>query len=133
MTYFLDSNILIYSLKGTYPKLTSQILEIGPDQIKLPSMVKAELLRGARKSQYPRTLINLQHFLAPPYEIVPFDAKASEVFAEIYSHLEKKGQLIGPFDFIIAATVLSHGGTLVTHNTREFRRISGLKLEDWTR
>jgi tRNA(fMet)-specific endonuclease VapC len=67
-----------------------------------------------------------------PFEIVPFDTLCAEWYADIRENLERRGQVIGPNDLLIAATTLAHHGTLVTHNTREFRRIARLTLEDWT-
>jgi len=63
--------------------------------------------------------------------IVPFDSSAAERYAQIRQNLEKRGRVIGPDDLLIAATVLTCGGVLVTHNTSEFSRVEGLRLEDW--
>lgn len=65
-------------------------------------------------------------------EIVPFEDAASEEYARVRAELETSGSPIGPNDLIIAATVCSEEGTLVTRNTREFRRVEGLELVDWT-
>jgi tRNA(fMet)-specific endonuclease VapC len=66
-----------------------------------------------------------------PFEIVSFDSRSADYYGTVRLELEKKGQLIGPNDLVIAATVLAHGGVLVTHNVKEFKRVKGLKVEDW--
>jgi len=74
--------------------------------------------------------INHNRFLEP-FEVISFDDGSSVVYAKIRAALEKKGKVIGPNDLIIAATVISHKGILITHNIKEFSKISGLQIEDW--
>lgn len=102
-----------------------------PNNIKIPSIVKSELLYGAEKSQYKsKNLSNINIFLEP-YEIVPFDDTCSVIYSKIRAELEQTGMIIGPNDYIIAATVLSNNGILITNNTKEFERIKNLKIENW--
>jgi tRNA(fMet)-specific endonuclease VapC len=104
-----------------------------PKRIKVPSVVEAELRYGAVKSEKPdRTLRAVERFLSPNSS-VPFDRACAAHYARIRGALESKGEPIGPDGLIIAATVRAHGGVLVTHNLREFARVDGLVLEDWTR
>ncbi|MDR1799371.1 MAG: type II toxin-antitoxin system VapC family toxin [Bifidobacteriaceae bacterium] len=72
----------------------------------------------------------VRRFLAP-FAIQPFDSAAAIHYAAIRAGLEATGQVIGPNDLLIAATVLAAGGVLVTHNTKEFSRVPGLLLENW--
>jgi tRNA(fMet)-specific endonuclease VapC len=65
-------------------------------------------------------------------KIVHFDKEAAGYYAVIRSELERKGQIIGGNDIVIAATALANAGILVTHNVNEFSRINGLMLDDWT-
>ena len=67
-----------------------------------------------------------------PYEIVPFENSMLRTYAKIRAALELTGRKIGYNDTLIAATVLARNGILVTNNTKEFGRIDGLRLEDWT-
>jgi tRNA(fMet)-specific endonuclease VapC len=128
---FLDTNICIYYLRGDIPEVKNRFLSTKPGHIMIPSIVQAELLTGAMKSQNrDHNLAAIRSFLAP-LTIVPFDNKGAEYYAKIRSDLELQGRGIGPNDIIIAATVLSHGGTLVTNNTGEFKRVPGLKLVNW--
>lgn len=133
MAYFLDTNVCIYALKGTYPKIGQHLVALRPVDVKIASIVQAELLLGAEKSAQVSTTRGVVEAFLLPFAVVPFDAAAATAYARIRAALEKKGTPIGPNDMILAATVLAHGGTLVTHNLREFRRIAGLPLEDWTR
>jgi len=129
---FLDTNICIYFLQGRKPQLKRKFQLFKPGDIKIPSIVKAELLLGAEKSERREfNLAKINEFLFP-FTIIPFDTSAAEEYAAIRSALEKKGATIGANDYIIAATVLADNGLLVTNNTREFRRVPQLKVEDWT-
>ena len=132
MKYFLDTNICIYFLKGLYPNLRDKILTKNPESIVIPSIVKAELLYGAEKSQQrEQNLAKINEFLLP-FQVGSFSDQQTTAYASIRSDLEKEGKPIGPNDTIIASIVLSNDGVLVTHNTKEFSRVSGLKFEDWT-
>ena len=66
------------------------------------------------------------------FEIIPFDRLEADAYGRVLDSLERKGQVIGNNDIMIAATALIRNATLVTNNTREFSRIDGLKLDDWT-
>ena len=132
MKYLFDTNICIYFLQGRKPQLKRKFQLFKPGDIKIPSIVKAELLLGAEKSERREfNLAKINEFLFP-FTIIPFDTSAAEEYAAIRSALEKKGATIGANDYIIAATVLADNGLLVTNNTREFRRVPRLKVEDWT-
>jgi len=129
--YYLDTNICIYFLNGKYESVMRQIASIPADEIRVPAIVKAELLHGAYKSQDKiRTVSNVEKFLSL-FEIEAFADDMADVYAEVRAELDKEGTPIGPDDLIIAATVLSKGGTLVTHNTKEFKRVKGLNVLDW--
>ena len=131
--YFLDANICIYALKGTYPRVAERMRRHSPAELKIAAIVRAELRFGAMKSLVPaKTGEILERFLAP-YEVIPFDAAAADAYAVLRLELERKGTPIGPNDMILAATVLASAGCVVTHNTQEFRRIKALGIEDWTR
>jgi len=133
MSYFLDTDICIYALKGLYPAIERHLRSLVPAEIKVPSIVKAELYYGAEKGQNPpRTLAAIERLLLP-FEIVAFCGRSAESYSRIRSDLEQRGKPIGPNDLIIAATVAANDGVLVTHNIQEFRRIKGLRLADWTR
>jgi tRNA(fMet)-specific endonuclease VapC len=111
----------------------SERLEQTPvSDIKIPSMVAAELLYGAEKSSKREYNLKIVNAFLSLYEIVHFDKKAAEYYAVVRAELEHKGQIIGSNDIVIAATTLANAGILVTHNVNEFSRINGLMLDDWT-
>jgi tRNA(fMet)-specific endonuclease VapC len=131
MRCFLDTNICVYYLKGISARLRVRLLEHSPADIKIPAIVKAELLLGALKSIRPDdNLVKVLRFLEP-FEIVAFDDGATQAYAETRARLEVAGTPIGPNDLIIAAIVLNHDGILITNNQKEFRRVPGLKTENW--
>jgi len=133
MVYFFDTNICIYFLKGVFPELQKKVLATQPDKIMIPSMVAAELIYGAQKSdKAAETMEKIKRFLKP-LQIIPFDMEAALFYGKTRASLEKAGKGIGFNDTIIAATVLAYNGTLVTNNTGEFSRIKGLNLENWTK
>ena len=132
MHYFLDTNICIYYLKGLYPALFDRMFQHNVSEIKIASIVKAELLYGAVKSKKRKeNKITVNKFLLP-FEIIPFDDKAAEIYAQIRADTASQGTPIGPNDLIIAATVLANTGTLISNNENEFSNIGGLEIENWT-
>ena len=131
--YFLDTNTCIYFLNGKHENVKARILGTSPGEIKIPSVVKAELLLGALKSQHKKSnAAKIERFLEP-FEIVPFDDAMTHTYADIRYKTEEKGDVVGPNDLFIATIAKFHQGVLVTHNSKEFGRIEGLKLDDWAR
>ena len=133
MNYFLDTNIIIYAIKNTYPNLVKKFEETPSYNIVVPAIVKAELEYGASKSANYKKTIDLYNKFINIYNIISFTDKETIFYGNIRTELERKGTLIGANDMLIAATVLSHNGVLVTHNVKEFSRISNFKIEDWTK
>jgi tRNA(fMet)-specific endonuclease VapC len=128
--YYLDTNICIYALKGTYPNIQAKIASTKPNKIKLASIVRAELLLGAKKSINKKSLKIIESFMRP-FSTVDFCHDSATVYAETRAELESEGKIIGPNDLILASTVIANNGILVTHNTSEFSRVKGLRIEDW--
>ena len=132
MTYYLDIDICIFVLRHNAPSLKKRLQMLSPDRLKIPAIVKAELLLGARKSGHPKQIGQTVEAFVAPFEIVSFSDACASTCANLRYDLEKRGQVIGPNDLLIAATVLANKGTLITHNTKEYGRIDSLQLEDWT-
>ena len=131
MIYLLDTNICIRYLNKKIDFVIERFKAVPTQDIAVCSIIKAELFHGARKSQNPnRTLAQQQAFLAQ-FTSLPFDDRAAEVYGYEKARLETLGTPIGPNDLLIASIAVAHNLTLVTHNTREFGRITGLKLDDW--
>jgi tRNA(fMet)-specific endonuclease VapC len=131
--YFLDTNTCIYFLNGKYVLIRDKILSLPPNEIQIPSIVKAELLLGAYKSNKKKETLNKVEKFLEPFEIIPFMDLITYTYAEIRNDIEKKGEVIGPNDMLIASIVKFHDGILVTNNTKEFQRVKGLKLDNWAK
>lgn len=118
-------------LTGRSPAAKAKLDSLSPSNVLVCSVVKAELFRGAMKSNHPtRALAQQKRFLSL-FSSLPFDDHAAEEFGRIRVDLALKGTPIGPYDLMIAAIAVSHGVTLVTRNTAEFSRVVGLSIEDW--
>lgn len=131
--FLLDTNICIYLMKNTYPKLTERLFSYSPSQMAVSSITVFELEYGAAKSKWSeKTRLNLELFLAP-FTITPFDGKDAVIAGQVRRYLEKEGTPIGPYDLQIAAQALSRDMTVITHNVNEFKRVPGIKTEDWVK
>lgn len=131
MKYMLDTNACIRFLNGKSPNLRKKIREHRREDIVLCSMVRGELLVGARKHENSEQLMLKRRTFLEQFESFPFDDDAADKYSEIKAFLETTGQIIGGNDLIISAIALSNNVTLVTHNTREFNRVPNLIIEDW--
>jgi tRNA(fMet)-specific endonuclease VapC len=129
--FLLDTNVCIRILNGSSPPVAARLQATSPAEVRLCAVVKAELLYGARRSaRVDRNLRLLQRFFGPIASL-PFDDRCAEEAAFIRLDLERAGRPIGPNDLLIAATARAQDLVLVTHNTREFGRVAGLRIEDW--
>jgi len=126
----LDTNICIYVINMRPPQVLARFREYRLGEIGICSVVAAELAYGVAKSRSARNRSALEMFLAP-LEVLPFDQAAVWAYGDLRASLEREGQPIGALDTMIAAHALSVGAPLVTHNTREFARVPGLRLENW--
>lgn len=130
MKYALDTNTLIYFFKGM-GNVAPKLLAKAPGDVLLPAVVLYELETGIAKSQAPAKRREQLNELLKVIQIIPFEVKAARIAADIRADLEHQGCMIGPLDNLIAASALASGAILVTRNTSEFCRISGLIVEDW--
>lgn len=130
MKYALDTNTLIYFFKGM-GNVAPKLLAKAPGDVLLPAVVLYELETGIAKSQAPAKRREQLNELLKVIQIIPFEVKAARIAADIRADLEHQGCMIGPLNNLIAASALASGAILVTRNTSEFCRISGLIVEDW--
>jgi tRNA(fMet)-specific endonuclease VapC len=133
MRYLLDTNVCVDYLTGRYPRVTRRIQQAEPDDVCVSSVAVAELRYGAEKSARPQQNHERLDIFLREVACVDFDSNAASVYGRIRARLEKKGVVIGPYDLQIGAHALSLGLVLVSDNVREFRRVSGLKVENWRR
>lgn len=127
----LDTNICIYIIKNK-PLNVRKKLEIHSfGEIAISSITVSELYYGAYKSsKREQNLLGLNNFLSP-FNIIEFDMECALVYGKIRTELENKGQIIGSMDMLIASCSLAKDFTLITNNLKEFKRIKGLKVENW--
>ncbi len=129
--YLLDTNICIYLIKKQSPTLLEQFRQHVTEDVGISTITLFELEYGAQKSQHrERTQDALGRFFLP-LTIIDIDRHAAAEAAIIRADLEKKESPIGPYDLLIAGLARSRDLTLVTNNTKEFRRVDGLRLENW--
>ena len=132
MRYMLDTNICIYVIKHKPEQVFMRLQEHDPIDICISSVTYAELVHGVEKSKaIEKNRVALALLLAT-IEIMNFDSLAAESYGKIRADLEKAGTPIGPLDMMIAGHAKALGYTVVTNNTKEFARVKGLKLENWS-
>ena len=132
MKFMLDTDICIDLIRLRAPGIIRHLERQAVGDVGVSSITMAELAFGAAKSREPeRNQAALEEFVAP-LEICPFDQQAAQSYGALRFELERKGASIGAFDTLIAGHARSIGVTLVTRNVREFSRVAGLKLGDWT-
>lgn len=131
MIWLLDTNTCIRYLNERSPALRKRVENSDPNDLAVCSVVRAELFYGAAKSNRPAQNHDEQELFLSRFVSLPFDDQCAEEYARLRADLERRGTPIGPNDLLIAAIALANDVILVTHNTSEFSRISGLKLEDW--
>ena len=133
MRLLLDTNICVYLLNRSFPKLTERVLARRPDELAISAVTAAELAYGAAKSEHHAKSQARLELLLSELPVVAFDDHAAAVYGGVRADLSRKGTPIGPLDTLIAAHALALGTPLVTNNVREFRRVPGLTVENWVR
>jgi len=131
MRYLLDTNICIYIINKHPVEVLQKFRQFKVGEIGISSITTSELHYGVSKSKNPdKNLERLTEFLIP-FEVIAYDEHAAIVYGDIRANLERRGEVIGPLDLLIAAHALSNNLILVTNNEREFRRVQGLRVENW--
>lgn len=131
MRHLLDTNACVDYLTGRYPGVVARIQRSSPEDLRLSSVVVAELRYGADHSARRRTNHVRIDALIEEIECLDFDLRAAASYGRVRAQLETRGTPIGPNDMLIAAHALSRGLTVVTDNVGEFGRVKGLKVETW--
>jgi len=131
MRFMLDTDSCIALIKRKPGTILRRLMSLSPGEAGISAITLAELRYGVAKSaQNEKNRLALDEFLLP-LEVADFDELAAASYGSVRAALEKAGTPIGPLDTQIGAHALSLGAILVTHNSREFRRIPGLAVEDW--
>jgi tRNA(fMet)-specific endonuclease VapC len=129
MRYLLDSNAIIALLNDTTSPIARRVRRRAPRDVALSAVVMHELYYGAFKSQ--RVEKNAARVDGIRLPVLEFDREDARQAGEIRAHLASKGTPIAPYDVLIAGQARARKLTLITHNTTEFTRVPGLKVEDW--
>lgn len=128
--YLLDTNICIFFLKGLF-ELDSKIKEVGLENCFISEITVAELKFGAEKSQkVVRNRLVVSTFISQ-MNILPIYSSLDS-YAQEKNRLQKQGTPIDEFDLLIGATALANDLVLVTNNTKHFKRLTDIQIEDWT-
>src|SRR5688572_16829127 len=130
LKYMLDTNLCVRVLRDRPSGLKAKFNAEAPG-LSISTVVLYELLYGAEKSARPIDNRHQVEAFAERLEVLDFDAEAAAHSAEIRASLERKGQVIGAYDLLIAGQARSRGLIVVTGNLREFERVEGLRCEDW--
>jgi tRNA(fMet)-specific endonuclease VapC len=128
--YMLDTNIISDLIRNPQGKAAKRVAKVGEDNICTSIIVAAELRYGCAKSGSKRLLKAVEDLLGE-IDVLPFDVPADADYGGIRSELEAAGKKIGSNDLLIAAHAYATGAMIVTANTDEFKRIRGLKVENW--
>ena len=131
LKYLLDTNIVIYTMKNR-PQHVKRRFQQHHGRMGISTVTLGELVFGAEHSQQvERNLADIEAFTAR-LEVLPFDNKAAYHFGQIRATLYRIGQPIGPYDMMIAGHARASGLNLITNNVKEFERVPGLLLENWS-
>jgi tRNA(fMet)-specific endonuclease VapC len=131
LRYLLDTNICIYVIKHRPARVRERFNALA-DQLCISVITLAELIYGAEKSSRPYENLRIVDQFCARLEVLPFGTRAATHYGQIWADLERAGRLISIHDLMIGGHARSEGLILVTNNMREFRRLPGLQVENWT-
>ena len=130
--YLLDTNTVSYIIKGNRPRVRERLLRVAMAEVGISVITEAELLFGLlRRPDATKLKTVVEEFLLR-VEVLAWDSEAAQQYARIRATLESSGEPMGNLDLMIAAQALATGFVLVSSDT-VFRRVKGLKIEDWSK
>ncbi|HKR29651.1 MAG TPA: type II toxin-antitoxin system VapC family toxin [Terriglobales bacterium] len=132
MRYLLDTNIISDLVRNPQGQIAKHIEKVGEERVCTSIIVAAELRYGSAKKNSTRLTAQLEEILRA-IDVLPLQSPADVTYGLLRAQLEQAGKMIGANDLLIAAQALALGHVLVTDNEREFRRVDGLKCENWLR
>ena len=130
LKYMLDTNIIIYIIKNK-PEKVRKTFKTHYGQICISAVTLMELIYGAEKSANPERNLRDIEGLSARLDVLPYDDDAATHTGQLRAELAKAGRPIGPYDQMIAGHARSLGLILITNNIREFKRVPGLRVENW--
>lgn len=131
LKYMLDTNICIFAIKNR-PQQLRDAFNRSHDQLCISAVSLMELIYGAEKSAFPEKNLSVVEGFSARLEVLPYDEFAASHTGQLRAELARSGTPIGPYDQLIAGHARSRGLIMVTNNRREFDRVPGLRVEDWT-
>ena len=131
MIYMLDTDTVSFFMKDNPKGVRAKAAKHSKDEFCISSITYAELMFGLKRN-YSKQLDYWLHEVLDKFSIIAFDEASSVVYGEIRTNPEKSGSSLDSMDMLIAASALASGAVLVSHNTRHFSKIKGLKIEDWS-
>lgn len=131
LKYLLDTNICIYTIKNKPPEVR-EAFHRHHGQLAISTITLMELIYGAEKSSAPERNLAVVEGFAARLEVLNYDADAAAHSGQVRAELARAGSPIGPYDQMIAGHARSLGLIVVTNNLKEFERVPGLRIEDWT-
>ncbi len=132
LKYMLDTDISIYTIKNR-PEKVRKAFKRHNGQMCISTVTFGELVYGAECSSQPEKNMEVVEGFAARLEVLPFEAIDAAHFGQLRAELAKAGKPIGPYDMMIAGHARARGLILVTNNLKEFKRVSGLRVENWAR
>jgi len=130
MHYLIDTNILIFSLKNM-GNVNANFKKYQQEPMSISVVSYGELVFGAQKSQQIQKNLQTVETIKNIFPIENIDSDVMDVFGELKAQLQKKGKSVDDMDLLIGSTAIANDMTLVTHNTKHFENMPGIKLEDW--
>ena len=128
--YLLDTDIIIYSLKGN-PQVKRHLAKHVHDSLQISIITLMELFYGAYRSLEVESNLAKVRMIEHTLISIPVNKSVADTFGRLKAKLESIGNRLDDFDLIIAATALAENLTLVSNNERHFKRVPGLKIENW--
>lgn len=129
--YMMDTDTCIYLKNRRPPAVAEKFRQLQPGEVVMSLITYGELYNGAKKSRESAAALQNLERLSERLPVQPMQPEVAIHYGEIRSVLEKQGNIIGGNDLWIAAHAYTLGLTLITNNTKEFNRISGLNIENW--
>jgi tRNA(fMet)-specific endonuclease VapC len=129
--WLLDTNTCSYILRNRPPAVRERLKTVPSEEVVISTVVLAELYYGAALHPHAAELRRYIADFVSGLTVKPWDAAAANHYGDVRAELERKGQAIGNLDMMIAAHARSLEANLVTNNLKHFRRVPGLKLENW--
>ena len=130
--YLFETNTVSYVIKGNFPQIRERLLRVPISEVGISVITEAELRFGAARLPQATKLATVVEEFLLRVEVLPWHSQAAQHYARLRAALEERGEPMGNLDLMIAAQALFAGAILVS-NDRVFRRVKGLKVEDWSK